>query len=150
MLSHLGVTTTYYDPLIGAGIADLIQDNTALVFTESPGSLTFEMQDIPAITAAAAKRGVPVIMDNTWATGLYFKPFEHGVAVSISACTKYIVGHADAMLGADHLGRRRLGEQGQEGEDRSGRLPRHGGNLSRPARPAHARRAPRTSSQIRS
>jgi cystathionine beta-lyase len=100
MLSNLGVTTTYYDPLIGAGIADLIQDNTALVFTESPGSLTFEMQDIGAIAAAAAKRGVPVITDNTWATGLYFKPFEHGVSVSISACTKYIVGHADAMLGA--------------------------------------------------
>lgn len=100
MLKNLGVTTTYYDPLIGAGIADLIKPETALVFTESPGSLTFEMQDIAAITAAAAKHGVPVAMDNTWATPLYFKPLEHGVSVSISACTKYIVGHADAMLGA--------------------------------------------------
>jgi cysteine-S-conjugate beta-lyase len=100
MLAGLGVATTYYDPQIGAGIADLIQPNTVLILTEAPGSLTFEMQDIPAIAAAAAKRGVPVVTDNTWATGLFFKPFEHGVSASISACTKYIVGHADAMLGA--------------------------------------------------
>jgi cystathionine beta-lyase len=100
ILARLGVATTYYDPLVGAGIADLIQPNTRVVFTESPGSLTFEMQDIGAIAKAAHARDAIVIMDNTWATGLYFRPLEHGVDVSINACTKYIVGHADAMLGA--------------------------------------------------
>jgi cystathionine beta-lyase len=99
VLKRLGVSTTYYDPCIGAGIADLITDKTKLVFTESPGSQTFEMQDIPAIADAAHARGVVVVMDNTWATPLYFKPFAHGVDVSIHAATKYIVGHADAMLG---------------------------------------------------
>ncbi|HEX2843362.1 cystathionine beta-lyase [Hyphomicrobium sp.] len=100
ILARLGVATTYYDPLVGADIADLIQPNTRVVFTESPGSLTFEMQDIGAIAKAARARDVAVIMDNTWATPLYFRPLAHGVDVSINACTKYIVGHADAMLGA--------------------------------------------------
>ncbi|MGE0023835.1 MAG: cystathionine beta-lyase, partial [Hyphomicrobium sp.] len=100
ILARLGVATTYYDPLIGGGIADLIQPNTRVVFTESPGSLTFEMQDIGAIAKAAQAREVAVLMDNTWATPLYFRPLDHGVDVSINACTKYIVGHADAMLGA--------------------------------------------------
>jgi cystathionine beta-lyase len=100
MLAQLGVTTTYYDPLIGSDIAPLIQPNTKIVFTESPGSLTFEMQDIGAIASAAHAKGATVLMDNTWATPLYFRPLEHGVDVSITACTKYIVGHADAMLGA--------------------------------------------------
>lgn len=100
ILARLGVATTYYDPLIGASIADLIQDNTRVVFLESPGSLTFEMQDVGAIAKAARARDAAVLMDNTWATGLYFRPIEHGVDVSINACTKYIVGHADAMLGA--------------------------------------------------
>jgi cysteine-S-conjugate beta-lyase len=86
-------------PRIGAGIAELIRPNTRLVFTESPGSLTFEVQDIPAIAAAAHAKGVPVVMDNTWATGLYFKPFAHGVDVSIQAATKYIGGHSDVMMG---------------------------------------------------
>jgi cystathionine beta-lyase len=99
-LRRFGVETTYYDPTIGAGVADLMRPNTALVFTESPGSLTFEVQDIPAIAAAAHQRDVLVLMDNTWGTPLYFKPFAHGVDVSIQAATKYIVGHADAMLGA--------------------------------------------------
>lgn len=99
VLKRLGVATTYYDPLIGGGIAKLLTDKTKLVFTESPGSQTFEVQDIPAIAEAAHKRGAVVIMDNTWATPLYFKPFSHGVDVSIHAATKYIVGHADAMLG---------------------------------------------------
>ncbi|MBF0267422.1 MAG: cystathionine beta-lyase [Alphaproteobacteria bacterium] len=94
-----GIETTYYDPLIGAGIADLIRPNTKLVFVEAPGSLTFEIQDIPAISAAAHKRGVVVAMDNTWATPLFFKPFEKGVDLSVQAATKYIVGHADAMMG---------------------------------------------------
>lgn len=100
ILARLGVSTTYYDPLIGGGIADLIRPETRVVFTESPGSLTFEVQDISAIAKAAHARDAVVIMDNTWATGLYFRPLEHGVDVSINACTKYIVGHADAMLGA--------------------------------------------------
>lgn len=100
VLKRLGVTTTYYDPLIGGRIAELITDKTKLVFTESPGSQTFEVQDIPAIAAAAHARGAVVVLDNTWATPLYFKPFAHGADVSIQAATKYIVGHADAMLGA--------------------------------------------------
>ncbi len=99
VLTKLGVTTTYYDPLIGGGIADLMCDATKLVVTESPGSQTFEMQDIPAIAEAAHRRSAIVVMDNTWATPLYFKPFEHGVDISVHAATKYIVGHADAMLG---------------------------------------------------
>ena len=100
VLKRLGVTTTYYDPLIARGIAGLITDKTKLVFTESPGSQSFEVQDIPAIAEAAHARGAVVVMDNTWATPLYFKPFAHGADVSIQAATKYIVGHADAMLGA--------------------------------------------------
>jgi cystathionine beta-lyase len=100
MLSKLGIETTYYNPLIGAGIADLVRPNTRLIFTESPGSQTFEVQDIPAIARVAAERELWLLLDNTWASPLYFQPFEHGVDVSIQAATKYIVGHADAMLGA--------------------------------------------------
>lgn len=100
VLKRLGVETTYYDPLIGADIASLMRPNTTVVFTESPGSQTFEVQDIPAIAAAAKAKGAWVLMDNTWASPLYFKPFEHGVDVSIQAATKYVVGHADAMLGS--------------------------------------------------
>lgn len=99
VLARFGVETTYYDPLIGAGIADLMRENTKVVFTEAPGSLTFEMQDIPAIAEAAHAGGALVAMDNTWATPLFFKPFAHGVDVSIHAGTKYIVGHSDAMVG---------------------------------------------------
>ena len=99
VLQRFGVETTYYDPRIGAGIAELIRPNTRLVFTESPGSLTFEVQDIPAIVGAAHAKGVHVVTDNTWAAGLYFKPFAHGVDVSIQAATKYIVGHSDVMMG---------------------------------------------------
>ncbi|WP_422363286.1 cystathionine beta-lyase [Pyruvatibacter mobilis] len=98
-LKRMGVETTYYDPTIAGGIADLIRDTTKVVFTESPGSLTFEVQDIPAIAAAAHARGVKVVLDNTWASPLFFKPYEHGVDVSIQAATKYIVGHADTLLG---------------------------------------------------
>jgi cysteine-S-conjugate beta-lyase len=100
VLARLGVTVTYYDPLIGAGIDKLVSKNTRVVFTESPGSQTFEVQDIPAIAKAAHKAGAVVILDNTWATPLYFKPFAHGADVSIQAATKYIGGHADIMLGA--------------------------------------------------
>jgi cystathionine beta-lyase len=100
ILKRFGVETTFYDPLIGADITKLMKPNTTVVFLESPGSQTFEVQDIPAIAAAAKAKGAWVLMDNTWASPLYFKPFEHGVDVSIQAATKYIVGHADAMLGS--------------------------------------------------
>lgn len=99
VLAGLGVETTYYDPAIGAGIAALIRPDTRVVFTESPGSLTFEVQDIPAIAEAAHAAGAVVMMDNTWGV-LTFQPFAHGVDISIQACTKYVVGHSDAMLGA--------------------------------------------------
>lgn len=99
VLARFGVEVEYYDPRIGAGIKDLIRPNTKVVFTEAPGSLTFEMQDIPAIAEAAHAAGALVAMDNTWATPLFFKAFEKGVDVSIHAGTKYIVGHSDAMLG---------------------------------------------------
>jgi len=100
VLQGLGVETTYYDPRIGAGIRELMRPETRLVFMESPGSLTFEVQDVPAIAAAAREAGAVTAIDNTWATPLGFKAFAHGVNVSIHAATKYIVGHADAMLGA--------------------------------------------------
>ena len=99
ILKRNGVETTYYDPLIGAEIASLIRPNTRIVFVESPGSQTFEVQDVPAIAAAATARGCLTVCDNTWAAGLYFKPLSHGVDIVIQSATKYIVGHADAMLG---------------------------------------------------
>jgi cystathionine beta-lyase len=99
-LKRFGVETTYYDPTLGADIARLMRPNTSLVYTESPGSQTFEVQDIPAIAEAAHAGGALVAIDNTWASPLYFKPFAHGADISIQAGTKYIVGHADAMLGA--------------------------------------------------
>ncbi len=99
VLARFGVATTYYDPLIGEGIAELIRPETRLVFTESPGSLTFEVQDLPAIAAAAHRRGVLVLLDNTWATPLYFPAFERGADVAIQAGTKYIAGHSDLVLG---------------------------------------------------
>ena len=98
-LANYDIKTTFYDPLIGAGIKNLIKPETKVVFTESPGSLTFEVQDISAITAAAHAKGVKVIMDNTWSAGYFFKPFEHGVDLSIQAATKYLAGHSDVMAG---------------------------------------------------
>lgn len=100
MLSRLGVETTYYDPVIGGGIAALIRPNTRLIFVESPGSQTFEMQDIPAIASAAKEKDLFVLADNTWASPLLSQPLALGADVSIQAATKYIVGHADAMLGS--------------------------------------------------
>lgn len=99
MLKRLGVEVEYYEPQIGAGIAELIKPNTRVVFTESPGSNTFEMQDIPAIAKAAKAAGAIVMMDNTWATPLYFRPLDHGVDISIHAATKYPAGHSDVLLG---------------------------------------------------
>ena len=98
-LGRFGVSTSFFDPLAGSSIASLIRPETRVVYLESPGSLTFEMQDTPAIAEVARRRGITVIADNTWATPLYFKPLAHGVDVSIQAATKYIVGHSDAMLG---------------------------------------------------
>ena len=98
-LRDMGVETEYYDPLVGGGIDALIRNNTALIFMESPGSQTFEMQDVPAIVAVAKAKGVMTAIDNTWATPLLFKPLAFGVDMSIQAATKYIVGHADALLG---------------------------------------------------
>ena len=98
-LKPYGVEVEYYDPLIGAGIERLLRPNTTLVYCEAPGSLTFEMQDIPAIAAAAHTRGIPVLADNTWGTPYFFRAFERGVDVSIHAGTKYIGGHSDVLLG---------------------------------------------------
>lgn len=99
ILSRFGVTTSYYDPLAGAAIADEFRHNTRAVFVEAPGSLSFEMQDVPTIAGVAHDKGALVLMDNTWATPLYFRPLEHGVDLAIQAGTKYIGGHSDVMLG---------------------------------------------------
>ncbi|SCW73923.1 cystathionine beta-lyase [Sphingobium faniae] len=99
-LKPFGVETVYYDPTVGAGIADLLTERTRAIFLESPGSLTFEVQDVPAIVAAAKDRGVVTLIDNTWATPLFFPALGHGVDISILACTKYIVGHSDVMIGS--------------------------------------------------
>lgn len=98
-LRRLGIETTYYDPLLGADIESLIKPNTKAVFCESPGSLTFEVQDIPAISKVAHAHGVAVLLDNTWATPLHFRALRHGADLSIQAVTKYIGGHADVMMG---------------------------------------------------
>ena len=99
MLKRMGVEVEYYDPHAGAGIASLFRPNTRVVFTESPASNTFEVQDIPAISKAARQAGAVVMMDNTWATPLYFRPLDHGVDISIHAATKYPAGHSDVLLG---------------------------------------------------
>jgi cysteine-S-conjugate beta-lyase len=99
ILSRLGVTTSYYDPLIGAAIAEHFHPNTRAIYLEAPGSLSFEMQDVTAIAAAAHAKGAIVLMDNTWATPLYYRPLDHGVDLAIQAGTKYIGGHSDVMLG---------------------------------------------------
>jgi cystathionine beta-lyase len=99
LCKRFGIETTFYDPTIGVGIAQLFRPNTRAVYCESPGSLTFEIQDIPAIAAAAHARNIAVLTDNTWATPLYFDAFAHGVDLDIHAATKYIGGHSDVMLG---------------------------------------------------
>ena len=99
ILSRLGVTSNFYDPGIGGAIAEHFQPTTRAVYLESPGSLSFEMQDVAAIAKAAHAKGALVLMDNTWATPLYFRPLDHGVDLVIQAGTKYIGGHSDIMLG---------------------------------------------------
>jgi cystathionine beta-lyase len=93
------IEVEYYDPLIGAGIEKRLKPNTRAVFCEAPGSLSFEMQDIPAIAACAHRRGIPVLADTTWGTPYFFRSFEKGVDVSIHAATKYIAGHSDVVMG---------------------------------------------------
>ena len=99
ILRRFGVETTFYDPRIGSDIGVLIKANTRVVYTEAPGSLTFEMQDIPAIVEAAHARSALVIMDNTWAGPLYFKPLSAGVDICVEAATKFIAGHSDLVMG---------------------------------------------------
>jgi len=100
LLSRFGISTDFYDPTIGAGIAELIQQNTRLVWCESPGSITMEIQDLPAIAAAAHERNVRVVLDNTWSAGVLLDAFSHGVDITMQALTKYIAGHSDVLLGS--------------------------------------------------
>ena len=99
ILTKLGIETTYYDPLVGRDIESLIKPNTRVVFLESPGSITMEVQDVPAIAKVAHRHNCVVMLDNTWSAGVNFQPFDYGVDVSVQAATKYIVGHSDVMLG---------------------------------------------------
>lgn len=99
VLARFGVEVTFYDPRIGAGIASLMQENTRVVYAESPGSWTFEVQDLAAIARVAHERGAVLIFDNTWATPLNFRSFEHGADVEIQAATKYLAGHSDLLMG---------------------------------------------------
>lgn len=111
LLKGLGIEIDAYDPGIGAGIGELIRPNTALIWTESPGSVTMEIQDIPGIVGAAHARGVPVALDNTYAAGVLFDAFQHGVDVSMQALTKYVGGHSDLLLGSVSVANARLYEQ---------------------------------------
>jgi cystathionine beta-lyase len=99
IMKKMGVETTYYEPTIGEGIQGLIKPNTKVLFTESPGSVTMEVQDVPTLARIAHEHGIIVMLDNTWAAGVNFSPFDFGVDISIQAATKYIVGHSDVMLG---------------------------------------------------
>lgn len=99
ILKNIGVETTYYDPLIGKNIESLIEENTTVIFLESPGSITMEVQDVPGIAEVAHRHNCIVMLDNTWGAGVNFQPFDFGVDISIQAATKYIVGHSDVMLG---------------------------------------------------
>ncbi|MCL1042493.1 cystathionine beta-lyase [Shewanella marisflavi] len=99
LLKGFGIETTYYAPLIGKGIEALIRPNTKVLFLESPGSITLEVQDVPTLSRIAHEHGLVVMLDNTWASPINSRPFELGVDISIQAATKYIVGHSDVMLG---------------------------------------------------
>jgi len=111
LLSKFGVTATFYDPGIGAGIKQLLQENTRLIWVESPGSITMDVQDVPAIVSAARKRGVKVALDNTWSAGVLFDAFAHGVDVTMQALTKYVGGHSDLLLGSVTVRDEQLYEQ---------------------------------------
>lgn len=100
LLSRFGIATDFYNPGVGANIASLIQENTRLIWCESPGSITMEIQDLPAIVAAAHTRNVRVVLDNTWSAGVLLDAFAHGVDVTMQALTKYVGGHSDLLLGS--------------------------------------------------
>ena len=100
VLTKMGVQVEYYDPKINAEIETLIKDNTAVIYMESPGSATYDIQDVPAMVAVARKHGIITMLDNSWASGVLYNPIDHGVDLSILSCTKYINGHSDAMMGA--------------------------------------------------
>jgi cystathionine beta-lyase len=101
LLKPFGITTRYYDPLATPEeLEALLSDSTRAIFMESPGSLTFEVQDVPGLCAMAKPRGIATLLDNTWATPLFFQALPHGVDLAILACTKYVAGHADVMLGS--------------------------------------------------
>jgi cystathionine beta-lyase len=100
LLSRFGITATFYDPLVGAGISALLQENTRLVWCESPGSITMEVQDLPAIVEAVHARKLLVVLDNTWSAGVLLDAFAHGVDITMQAVTKYIGGHSDLLLGS--------------------------------------------------
>lgn len=117
MLPRLGIEVSYYDPAVGGDIAKLFKPNTKVVWTEAPGSQTFEMQDIPAIVAAAHERDILVIMDNTWATPLYFDSHKHGVDISVQAGTKYYAGHSDVLIGTVSMRTPELYKQVREAWD---------------------------------
>lgn len=117
VLTRMGVQVEFFDPCVGGAIRAQLRPTTRLVFVESPGSATFEVQDVPAIVEAAHRVGAFVVMDNTWASPLFFKPFEHGVDVSIQAATKYIVGHSDALLGVATANERAWGLLQQAAHD---------------------------------
>tara|TARA_R110000851_G_scaffold90253_2_gene196886 strand:- start:18288 stop:19478 length:1191 start_codon:yes stop_codon:yes gene_type:complete len=99
MLAGFGIETTYYDPMIGEGISDLIRPNTKVLFLESPGSITMEVQDVPTLSRITHQHNIIVMLDNTWASPINSRPFDMGVDISIQAATKYIVGHSDVMMG---------------------------------------------------
>jgi cystathionine beta-lyase len=100
ILPGLGIEVTYYEPRIGARMSELMRSNTKVVYAESPGSLTMEVQDIPAIAEAAHRRGALLMCDNTWSAGYFFKAFQHGCDISVQSATKYLGGHSDLMLGS--------------------------------------------------
>ena len=99
MLARAGIETTFYDPAIGGSIGDLVRPNTKVIFMESPGSLSFEMMDIPAITAVAQEKEIITMVDNTWSSPYFCQPISLGVDVVCEASTKYVVGHSDVMMG---------------------------------------------------
>ena len=99
LLKGYGIETTYYDPMIGAGIAELIKPNTKVLFLESPGSITMEIQDVPSLVKVAKEHNIITMLDNTYGNGWHYRPLDHGVDISIQAATKYIVGHSDVMMG---------------------------------------------------
>jgi cystathionine beta-lyase len=111
LLSRFGISATFYDPTIGAQIGELFKENTRLVWTESPGSITMEVQDIPAIASVAHARGALVVLDNTWSAGVLFDAFAHGVDVTMQAITKYIGGHSDVLLGSVTVRDRKIYQQ---------------------------------------